>query len=46
MKSSTWGLGTKDFGLKKTKISKRYVKMMEFHEECGRAAKEGGSAWI
>jgi hypothetical protein len=30
---------------KKTKISKKYARMMEFHKEFDAVAKEGGGAW-
>jgi hypothetical protein len=39
----------KKFEKRKTKISKKYAKMMEFHEKFlreGRSAKEGGGAWF
>ena len=44
IKSSTWIRGTK-YLKKRTKISKTYAKMMEFHKEFGGAAKKGDGAW-
>jgi hypothetical protein len=35
----------KNFGKKRTKISKKYARVMEFHREFGEAAKRGGGAW-
>jgi hypothetical protein len=35
----------KKISQKKTKISKRYAKMMQFHKKFGGAAKGGGGAW-
>jgi hypothetical protein len=39
-KSSTWAWGTNNWKQIKTKISKKYARMMEFHEEIG---EKGGS---